>query len=1447
MFYLIFISEKCFPDSLIKIKKLLILLSIKLIFFSSLTYSNDIHVRFNQITSNDGLSQNTVDYILQDRRGFIWFATWNGLNRYDGYSFKIYKADKKENSISNNYIHSICEDLEGNLWIGTENGLNILDVITDHFITLINNPSDTNSISGNNITEIVCDKNGIIWVGTYGQGLNKIKRIGNKEFKVARFKNNPGSSGSLSNDIVNTLYLDKEDNLWIGTNKGLNVLDKETNRFKSYLHNQNPKNSISHNSILSICEDSFGYLWTGTWYGLNKINKNTGRITQYYFDKNNPSSISNSVIKAIKEDVQGNLIIGTLNGLNKYNREFDSFYHFPVNKNDDYSLSNEFINCIATDNQGNIWIGTDMGGVNMYNVFQKKFGYIVHDPFSKNSLSSNIINSIFEGPSKLWIGTAGSGLNCYDKNTGKFYHYKNIPDNNRSISGDYVSAISKDTDNNLLIGTWGNGLNQIVIKSNQISFERLIPENGWNNINNISISCIYSDSNIILLGGINGLEIVDIKHKKFIPIANNPEWKNKINDVKSIIKDKQNYFWIGTRKGLYSIDKNNLSPSLNEDEITYYSKNTDELKSLPDNYITTLCEDKQGNIWIGTFGNGISKMQIEDSIHVSFTNYNEKDGLSNNVIYSILIDENGNLWMSTDFGLSKFDPELIEFKNFYLSDGLQNNQYYWGAAFKGNTEILYFGGMKGVNYFNPNDIIDNNIIPKVTITDFRVFNKSVPVGTEDDPNSILKQDISVTPDIELSYKDNVFSFEFSALTYFQSSKINYAYKMEGVDKDWVLVPSTQRFASYTNLKGGDYTFYVKASNSDGVMSNEPTKLTIHIAPPFWETILFKVLGLSIIVLLIILYFKYRTRVLVIQKRSLELIIEKRTNDITIQKEQLALQNKEITEQRDKLIDLNKKVQQVNQLKLRFFTNISHEFRTPLTLIAGPVKNLLSSLPGPEETRASLLIINRNVQRLIHLINQLLDFRKVETGKLELKVSKGDLGTHIKNIFSSFEQLAVDAQINYKYTKEPCSEEQWFDHEKIENVLLNLLSNAFKHTPPKGSIYLSLKFKDSDTKNNHKPPMAEIKVTDTGNGIPPAHINNIFKRFYQINTPENIKHRGSGIGLSLTKELVNAHHGNISAESKVGKGTTFTVCIPYLKDSFQPKEITARKNELDRNIIEQKISPVEIFEPEIRHYNINKPKANKKQSEYPLILIVEDNYDLRTFIINNLTQDYSILEAENGKDAYEIAKAHNPSIIISDIMMPVMDGLELCTRIKNNLLTCHIPIILLTARSLVENWIEGLEIGADDYMPKPFDINLLNARIKNILESRKKLRKHFVGEVETIQSDVVTTNTDKVFLGKAIKIVEENIGNSDFGVKDFVDEMCVSHSLLHKKLTVLVNQSAGDFITTLRLKKSVKLLQNSGKNISEVAYEVGFNDPKYFSQKFKRYFGVLPSDYSKQSK
>jgi ligand-binding sensor domain-containing protein/signal transduction histidine kinase/CheY-like chemotaxis protein/AraC-like DNA-binding protein len=1409
------------------------------------SYAQNINLRFQHYTSDNGLSQNTVDCILKDSHGFMWFGTWNGLNRFDGYSFVVYKSENLPNSLSNNFIYAICEDKNGNLWVGTKNGLNKFDYSRNKFTRYFFEKDNPNSLPDNTILSLTCDCNGLIWIGT-SNGLCTIN-IDNEDHDLIQISRiTKVAKVELHSCQVNSILQDKKRNYWIGTSNGLVKIDSTRNKSERFLNNPVYPNSISYNLINVVFEDRYNNIWVGTQFGLNKLNPKTRVIERYYNNPDNPRSLYHFVINDIKEDCNGNLLIATLGGLNKYNTKTDDFDKFPFNQNDDYSLNNEFINSLLADDQGNVWIGTDKGGVNKYSIYQKQFGYMVHEPASSNCLSNSTINSIYDETNILWVGTAGGGLNQYDKRTGRFTCYMSNSHNSSGINNNFITTVLRDKKQNLWIGTWGGGLNKMLSPSGKGIFKKYLNSSNPNSICDVYVSSIWEDeSGFLAVGNLGGLDLFYPQNEKFVHIANNVHWKNKIAEVGCILKDRKGNYWIGTRIGLFRIPAHLIDKTLCDTDIERFLNIPGDPSSIPGNYVISLYEDKTGNIWVGTYGNGICKIELSGNGKPVFKSYNEKDGLANNVVYAILEDNQHNLWLSTDNGLSRFDWQHNSFKNFYVIDGLQGNQFYWSAACEGADGRMYFGGVKGLNYFHPDAIMDYPFHPKVVLSDLKIFNTSVNIGKWNNKKAILDKAISETQRIKLSYKENVFSLEFSSLDYFLPEKIEYAYKMEGVDNDWVIVPSSRRFASYTNLKGGEYTFLVKARNSDGLWSENPTKLQITILPPFYETGWFRVLAFVIITVSVVAYFQYRTKKLKSRKKILEEMVADRTQQIEEQKEQLELQNKEISVQRDKLIELNKRVQIANQLKLRFFTNISHEFRTPLTLILGPIEKLIKSWNGDEASRQTLLLINRNAQRLLHLINQLMEFRKIETGKQDLKVSKGAMNHFIENIYQSFEPLSKQRNVDYKFLSEPITEETWFDHDKLENVMFNLLSNAFKYTPEQGKITVSLNIKpktavniEKNERNSNK--LIEIRVSDTGIGIDKEHLNNVFKQFYRINTPDNLKVKGSGIGLSLTKELIKAHHGTIYVESELGKGATFIIHIPYQKESFSGNEIIETTLENRKNYDAQ----IEVLSEElstVSSENISDAEMNEISNK-PVILIVEDNYDLRTFMAAGLQDEYVVHEAENGRLGLELAKTNSPDMVISDIMMPEMDGLELCTHLKENIHTSHIPVVLLTARSTVDNWIEGFETGADDYIAKPFHFDIFKARIKNILETRRNLRKLFSQNFNIPPAEITTSHTDEVFLKKVINVVEEHFTDPDFGVEMLIDKMAVSRSLLHKKLTALIDQTAGDFITSMRLNKSIDLLKAQKGNISEIAYQVGFNDPKYFSRIFKKHFGVTPTDY-----
>lgn len=1433
--------------------------------FGSVTESN---LRFQYLTTDDGLAQNTVDCIFQDSYGFMWFGTWNGLCRYDGYNFRTFQKRDSQKSLPDNFVRAICEDQAGNLWIGTANGIIIYNLENESFSL----PDNLKTVLANiAVTSMVCDRKGGIWIAAEKGILfyvNPKSAESQQEFRFSKI-----DAAILQNADINTVYVQKNGQVMVGT--GLGLFEAESYKLKKVSFTGGSSAQLESVNIRCIYESSLGDWWFGTENGLFWYSQTGKRLTSYVPQSNNDNSLDHAIVMAIAEDLSGNILVGTLGGVNFFDPKTAKISGIVGRLEEQETLNNKFVNSLFTDRDGNVWIGTEKGGVNKYNMFQKPFYSLRNHPDDDNSLSNNTINSILKNGDILWIGTAGGGLNRLDQRTGKFDHFIQSPLNPQGICSNFISSICLTSEKQLWVSSWGNGIGRMISEKGK-TFKNYLNEPGNpESLVSSFVSGIYPDDRgFLVVGTSGGLDLFNPKTESFFHFQQKFDQSVEPPAVGCILKDKRDFYWIGSRKGLFHIPAKFVLATpekITESDFKFFTNIPGDSLSISGNYVISLLEDHQGNVWIGTYGNGICKAVTSADGKIHFETYTTTDGLCNDVIYSMEEDKSGNIWISTDNGLSKFNPETLTFQNFYTKDGLLNDQFYWTSSDVDAQGNLYFGGVNGLNYFSPDKIEFYPRLPKVIFTDFQVFNQSVSIGKKLHGKVILEKTIAETTTIELSYKDNVFSIEFSALDFFLPDKVIYSYKMEGVDQNWVTVKEDRRFATYTNLAGGEYRFLVKATNSDGLWSAEPTVLKIIINPPFWQTNWFRVTAILLLALSIMAYIRYRTRYLHEQKRKLEIQVRERTTQIEEQKEklqeqsevlqlsnreladhqiliegqkiELEKQNQLIAEQRDEVIELNKKVSLINQLRLRFFTNISHEFRTPLTLILDPLESLMKTMEGDKETTHTLKLINRNAQRLLHLINQLMNFRRIETGKIELRVVNGDLPAFLKEIFDSFHDLALHQKINYSFQSESTAQNSWFDPEKLENVFYNLLSNAFKFTPQGGSISMKVHFKEMDMNNQELAfPSVQVDIRDTGKGVAAEHLPYLFDRFYQADSTVDNRQKGSGIGLALTQELVQAMHGEISAKSELNHGSTFTVLLPYCRENFA-------ENELDLNAgvgtINLKSKIDVISEEVLQTESLDNPEQQQADKSKPLILIVEDNYDLRNFLLHSMSSEFRVMGAENGKEGFELAKKYTPDLIISDIMMPVMDGLELCSRLKKELHTCHIPVILLTAKVMIEHWIEGLETGADDYIPKPFNIQILHLKITNLIESRKRLRQLFSRAENPTPEESTVNQLDQQFIERAYAIVEKNIQEPELSTDHFAREMMVSKSLLFKKIKAITGYSIVDFVNMFKLKKAAsRLAANPHISISEIAFEVGFNDPKYFSRIFRKVFGVTPSEYNR---
>jgi signal transduction histidine kinase/ligand-binding sensor domain-containing protein/DNA-binding response OmpR family regulator len=1389
------------------------------------------NIRFEHLTVKDGLSQNHVTRILKDSKGFMWFCTQNGLNRYDGKSFKVYKHSPDNlNSLSNNHIEAIHEDKNGNLWIGTYGGgVNKFELTTEKFTHYRHDPDNSNSLSSDLVLSIYEDNSGHLWFGTSGSGINKFNK--NKGTFV-RYSNNPDDLNSLSHNVVRAFFEDEFGILWIGTDGGgLNKFDERTGKFTGYKNDpENPK-TLSHDFIFSIIEDEDGTLWLATGRGLNKFDRDTETFSHYRHDPNDPYSGLQTLFKSITEP--GVIWIST-HGIYKFNIKKEKFTHYKHEPYDPTSLSSNTTVTIYEDDSGLLWVGTADKGLNKYNKAQENILHYKNDPTNVNSLSANFISSIHEDKSRiLWVGTDGGGLHKFDRKKGEFKHYVHQMDNSNSLSSNKVYSIVEEKPGILWIGTF-DGLNRLDVKNNKFDVYKHDPKN----LTSLSHNTIYTlhidRASNLWIGTIQGPNKLILSENEKIPpvffhYKHNPNAPPGINGnwVLAFYEDDDGFLWVGT-DGLDKFDKR-------KEKFYCYQHDPHNPNSLSNNLVSTIYRDKNGVLWIGTFGGGLNRFNPDTE---NFIHYREKDGLANDNIYGILEDNHQNLWLSTKNGLSKFNPDAVDdqgvalptaFKNYYVHDGFQDNEF-TASYFKNSKGEMFFGGINGFNAFYPDSLKENLTIPDVVITDFKVFNENYKLDTS----------ITEINQIVLSHDKNFFSFDFAVLDYTAPKKNNYAYKLDGLDEDWNYV-GNRNFAHYTNLSPGEYVFRVKGSNNNGIWNEEGTSIRIFISPPWWKT--GWAYGLYFLLVVLLIYGTWR-----FQMNGLKM------------KQQMEMEHFEA-----------EKLREVDHLKSRFFANISHEFRTPLTLIQGPVKQMLSG-EFKGNFREQYRIILRYSNRLLNLINQILDLSKLEAGRMTLKVTCTDVVQFLKGIVQSFASLAERKKIALKLNADDESLMGYIDRDKLEKIVNNLLSNAFKFTPEGGEVVVDLSLRgDSSSeamettkqspfskrdgiatsrqvgtrKDSGSPGFIQISIFNSGIGISPDQLERIFDRFYQADDSYTKDSKGTGIGLALTKELAEANHGEIRVESESNKGTTFTVWLPIEKEHFKPEEIVEVKppdGYKDPEVSDSEI--IEVTEDGRKDSLISKPSGGSKSS--PLLLIVEDNPDVTSYISSFLEKDFRIIIAENGEAGFKKALERFPDLIISDVMMPVMDGFELCKQLKSNEHTSHIPVILLTAKADMDSKIEGLEFGADDYVTKPFDDRELHVRAKNLIEQRRKLHEKFSRMVEVKPGEIAASSMDEQFLKRLLDVFENHIAESDYSTKDFAREVGMSRSNLHRKLQALTSQPTHEFLRTLRLKRAAQLLKQSAGTVTEIAYAVGFTNPSHFSKIFRQQFGQTPSEFASKN-
>ncbi len=1298
-----------------------------------------------------------------------------------------------KNGLSNNSVLSITQDSTGFIWLGTKYGLNRFD--GRNFKVFKNDPYNSATISSNHfIKKLVWESNQKMWIvsdgldlyhskeNTFEPVLTQAENIGNV-FKDSRGNLWIGSSSELKfkaakskkiipvkitkNKLqVTAFFEDNEHNIWVGTASGLFELSFSNKRIIIKRHFVAQfKNDIKNDQITSIIQDQNLKYWIGTKKsGLYLFDKKSPQLTHFVKNSSEKNSLVNNNIRKILLHKDGSLWIGTQDGLSILNTttyQFVNYQHDPAKPN---SLSQNSIYDIFQDKNSSIWIGTYFGGVNVV--------YSVNTPFTvyrndntKNSISSNIISAIVEDKKhNLWIGTEAGGINYLNRSSQQFTSYKNILNDKSSLGSNLVKTIALDHDQQVWIGTTLGGLNLFDPQTSKFTVFKKNTANS-NSIASDNVNClIVNRHNKLFIGTDIGLNIYDIASKKFSFIATSAKtFLNK--SINALFEDQKGAIWIGTPIGIH----------VYKDSKLHYKNFKDSLKRSFTYDINCFKQDSKGQMWAGTYHNGLALLNMRND---TFKIFNVKNGLPSDNVLAITEDKDSNLWISTDNGLVKYNQKSNTFRTFNIQDGLPDNQFNTNSVLKDTKGTIFFGTYNGLVSFVPKTIEKNKVAPDVVLSNLKLFNVPVKI---DDPNGILNQDINYTKTLSFDHNQNIFTLEFAALNFIKSNKNKYAYMLEGFEKKWnyVDIPS----ATYTNLPAGKYHFLVKSANNDGVWNKNIKKISITVFSPVWKTwwaYLIYFAASVAIAYYILQFLKAKSEL----KRELKF----------------------------------------EKMKLDFFTNVSHEIRTPLTLILGPIEKLQQLTLENTQANKYAVSIRKNTERLYRLVNELLDFRKADSGNLRLYFFEEDIVSFLKEIFNNFQTLAESKNIQYTFKSSDPKILVYFDKDQMEKVFFNLLSNAFKFNQNQGRITLKITLKQQKVK---------VTVTDDGKGIPLESINYIFTNFYQAE--QGI---GTGIGLALTKSLVELHKGKIRAKSIPSKAqvpgkTTFTVWLQLGKNHLNQNDIISTPHfentiHYDSSYRDESfIEPVSVIDKEIT----------------TSILLVEDNDEVRDFLRQSLEKQYHILESENGLEGWKKAIQALPDLIISDVMMPVMDGLELCDKLKTDSRTSHIPVILLTAKSAPIHQVHGLQHGADAYITKPFSDQILQLNIRNLLSLKAALQKKYSEQL--LKPLILTTpesSQDEVFLQKLQQTIHNNIGNANLDLSLITSEIGMSKSVLYKKFRALTNLSLNDFIKTQRLNHAYELFQKGETSILSVALQVGFNDAKYFSREFRKIYHVTPYEY-----
>lgn len=1354
---------------------------------------------YSFVSIKEGISKTAVSTIIQDHYGFIWMGTnGTGVHRYDGIEYTSYEHRLNDStSISSSIIYCSYVDSNNRLWVGTEDGLNIYNRDLDRFKKINFYKPDNLNDKNVSVGSIIEDNEGNIIIGTYEKGVYKISKDISKFNKIP-FYNNINTKGLVN---INSLKKNKEGVIYVGTSIGLKVYDSEKGYLKNASFASDNGPVLIKEGIQTLLIDSYNTIWIGTLtQGIIKVSIYEENTTSFYKIQNIPVS-NNRILSALQVD-DNTFLFGTENdGLFQLNSVGEIQKNYLHDKTDKNSIQSNSIWALYLDINNRVWAGYYSSGAAVYDKLYDKFENIESLSTNLNSLETGSVTGIEkDNLGRLWITTDGGGIDIFNQKTNSFTKVNSK--NTKYIAGltiNDIQTIFIDSNNNIWVGSWRNGL--FYLKNGSKKFINYNKENTNNAISSNSILSFDEDAEGTIwigsfYGGIISYNPKTKQFKQHISEAFN-DYNLQTSAIRKVLVDNKDQIWVGSTTGLFKIIKlrgNNFKVESLDKKMSNKSST---------NHVLSLYEAKDGNIWVGTRGSGLYKY---NPINEKFTWYNKSNNLKEGNVAGIIEAIDGDIWLSGNSGISRLDIKNDTILNFTTDDGLLSNDFNLNAVYKDNKGYLYFGNYKGVDYFNPKNILINTSEPSLYLTNFKLFNKEVKPNSE---NSPLKKVISETELIKLNHNQSVFTIEFVGVSYTRPEKNKYAYYLEGFETDWNYVGSN-RSATYTNLPYGEYVFKVKSANNDGVWNKTPLKLKIIVLPPWWKTnwafLIYFILFISA------LYF-------------IKNFMQKRINEKQL-----------IRNEREKSLQ----EKDLNEKKLQFFTNISHEFRTPLTLIMNPLEDIIQAkdIELPAIVKQKHQIIYKNADRLSKLINELMDFRKLELNKARVKASKFDLIPFVNDIVSYFKEEVINRDIFLNVEANVSLLKIWADASMLEKIIFNILSNAFKVTQDGGSITVCISKKNKleilPLISNSKPiKVFEISIKDNGPGLEKEQLEKIFERFYQVDNLNRSYYGGTGIGLEVVRSFVELQRGKIEVDSTIGVGTIFRIILPIGKDHFDSAEIISENLE-NPSIQKEKFVPPIIEEAETEN-------NSKDEKECKTLLIVEDNTELLNYLKLELSGQYKILTANNGKKGLELAQKAMPDIIITDVIMPEMNGFDLCVNIKNDIRISHIPILMLTTKTMIDDWIEGIESGADTYMSKPFNIRVLKSRLTQLIKNRQLLFNKYFSAISDASSKQNTTSLDKEFIQKVLNYINENLNDPELSVELLASELNLSRSQFYRKIKTLTGQTANGFLRTIRLQRAKIMIEQGNTNISDVCYSVGFSSPSYFTKCFKENFDILPTE------